>query len=124
MNSKVTLVVRILLALFILLFGVNKFANFMPFPPVPGDGGILMGIYATSGFFGIIGALEIAAGLALLAGKFIPIALTIIIAIMVNAVIFHLLHEPATVMGSIIGLVLSLVLVFGYKDKFGTFLNA
>ncbi|MFT5821278.1 MAG: putative oxidoreductase [Crocinitomix sp.] len=124
MNSKVSLVIRILLAAFVLLFGINKFAHFMSFPPVPGDGGVLMGVYVTSGFFSLIGVLEIIAGLALLAGKFIPIALTVIIAIMVNAVIFHVLHDPATVMGAIIGLVLGLVLVFGYKDKFGTFLNA
>jgi len=50
MNQKVTMVVRILLGVFMLIFGVNKFANFMPFPPIPGDGGTLMGIYVTSGF--------------------------------------------------------------------------
>ncbi len=124
MNSKVTLVIRILLAAFMLLFGINKFAQFMPFPPVPGDGGTLMDIYISSGFMGVVGALEIVAGLALLAGKFIPISLTVIIAIMVNATLFHVFHDPATVMGSVIGLVLGVVLVFAYKDKFGTYLNA
>ncbi|NOQ74645.1 MAG: DoxX family membrane protein [Crocinitomix sp.] len=123
MNSKVKLIIRILLALFVLLFGVNKFAEFMPFPPVPGDGGQLMDIYISSGFMGIVGALEIGAGLALLVGRYIPIALTITIAIMVNAVLFHIFHDPATVGGGVIGLVLALVLLFGYKDKFGTYFN-
>ena len=124
MNSKVTLVIRVLLALFVLLFGINKFAHFMPFPPVPGDGGVLLGIYVTSGFIKIIGAIEIVAGLALLGGKFIPVSLTLIIGVMLNAVLFHLLHEPATSAGAFIGLVLSIVLVYGYKDKFGAFLKA
>ena len=123
MNSKVKLVIRILLALFMLLFGINKFAQFMPFPPVPGDGGTLMDIYISSGFMGVVGALEIVAGLALIVGRYIPIALTIIIAIMVNATLFHVYHDPATIGGSVIGLVLALVLMFGYKEKFGTFFN-
>lgn len=124
MNSTVTTVIRILLAVFMLFFGINKFAQFMAFPPIPGDGGTLMGIYITSGFMAIVGVLEIVCGLALLVGKFIPIALTILIAIMVNAVLFHVFHDMANVAGSVLGLVLSLVLVYAYRDKFGTFLNA
>lgn len=124
MNSKATLIIRILLALFILLFGINKFAHFMPFPPVPEPGGTVMTIYFTSGFLYIVGALEVLAGLMLLVGKYIPISLTILIAIMFNAVLFHVLYDPGTILGSVIGLVLALVLVFGYKDKFGTYFNA
>ncbi len=96
----------------------------MPFPPVPGDGQTVTDIYVSSGFMTLIGILEIVAGLALLVGKFIPISLTIIIAVLFNATVFHILHDPATVGGAIIGLVLSLALVFGYKEKFDTFLQA
>lgn len=124
MNPKITLVVRIVLALFMIMFGLNKFIHFMTFPPVPEPGGTLMGIYFMSGFLTLVGALEVAAGLALLVGKFIPISLTLIIAIMFNAVMFHVLYDPATIMGSLIGLVLALFLVYAYKDKFGTYLSA
>jgi uncharacterized membrane protein YphA (DoxX/SURF4 family) len=130
MNSKVSLVIRVLLALFMIVFGANKLFHFMPQPEMAADtpeqiAGIeLMSIYMASGFMAIVGILELVAGLALLVGKFIPISLTIIIAIMFNALLFHVLHDPATVVGSAVALVLSLVLLFGYKEKFGTYFNA
>lgn len=115
---------RILFGLFCLIFGVNKFANFMPFPTIPGDGGTLMGIYATSGFMKIIGVLEILGGLLLIVGKYVPLALTFLIAIMFNAVIFHALHDMANIGGAIVGLLMGLALVYAYKDRFSSLLSA
>ncbi len=124
MNSKVVMGLRILLGIFILVFGLNKFLNFMPFPPIPGDGGTLMTIYFTSGFLKIIGILEILGGIALIVNKFVPLSLTITTAIMLNAFLFHALHDPANIMGAIIGLVLCLVLVYAYKGRFSDLLSA
>ena len=124
MNPKITMGLRILFGLFCLFFGINKFAGFLEFPPIPGDGGTLMGIYATSGFMKIIGILEILGGLMLIVGKYVPLALTLMIAIMFNAAVFHGLHEPATIAGSLIGLLLGLILVYAYKDRFSSLLSA
>ncbi len=124
MNSTVIMVLRILLGLFLLIFGINKFAGFMEMPAIPGDGGTLMGIYATSGFMSIIGALEIIAGLALLAGKYVPLALTFSVAIMFNAAVFHALHAMGGIGGAVVGLLLSLALVYAYKDRFKSLLSA
>jgi len=123
MNPKITMGIRILFGLFCLIFGLNKFIGFLPFPPIPGDGGTLMGIYATSGFLKIIGILEILGGLALIVGKFVPLALTFMIAIMFNAAIFHLLHDPPNVVGAILGMVLGLILAFAYKERFADLLR-
>ncbi len=116
--------VRILFGLFCLIFGLNKFLNFMPFPPIPGDGGTLMGIYASSGFMKIIGVLEILGGLALISNKFVPLALTFLIAIMFNAILFHALHDPKNIVGAIVGFVLGLILVYAYRDRFKSLLSA
>ncbi len=124
MNPKITMVTRILFGIFVLIFGLNKFLHFIPFPPIPGDGGTLMGIYATSGFLKIIGVLEILGGLALIAGKFVPLSLVFMIAIMFNAAIFHLLHDPPNVVGALIGLGLGLVLAYAYRDRFKGILSA
>lgn len=124
MNPKVTMVIRILLGLYMITFGLNKFMGFIPFPPIEGDGGILMGIYASSGFFKLIGVLELLGGLALLLGKFIPLALTFIIAILFNGAIFHALHAPDGIMGALLGIILGLVLVFAYKDRFAEMFKA
>ncbi len=124
MNSKVTMGLRILFGIFCLVFGLNKFLNFLAFPEIPGDGGTLMGIYFTSGFLKIIGVLEILGGIALLANKFVPLALIIMTAIMFNALLFHALHDPANIAGAVLGYVLSLALVYAHKERFQSLLSA
>lgn len=124
MNAKVVMGVRILFGVFCLIFGLNKFIGFLPFPPIEGDGGTLMGIYATSGFFKLIGVLEIIGGLALLVNKYVPLMLTILIAIMFNAAIFHALHDMAGIGGAVLGLILGLILVYANKERFSDLLSA
>lgn len=124
MNPKITMGLRILFGVFCLVFGLNKFLGFMPFPAIPGDGGTLMGIYATSGFLKIIGVLEILGGLALLFNKFVPLALTILVAIMFNAFLFHALHDMANIGGAVLGLLLGLILVYANKNRFSDLLSA
>lgn len=124
MNAKVTMVLRIFLGLFLFTFGINKFLGFMPFPPIPGDGGILMGIYVSSGFMYLIGILEMAVGIALVSHKFIALALTFGVAILFNATVFHLLHDMGNIMGAAFGLILALVLVYAHKDRFQDLLKA
>jgi len=124
MNGKVTMGLRILFGLFCLLFGINKFANFLPAFDIAGDGGTLIGIYISSGFFILIGVLETLGGLALVVNKFVPLALTILTAIMFNAFVFHLLHDMANIGGAVVGLGLSLVLVFLHRERFSELLSA
>ena len=124
MSSKVKMGLRILFGVFCLIFGINKFAGFMPMPDIPGDGGVLMGIYATSGFMAIIGVLEILGGLALVTNKFVPLALTFLTAVMFNAFVFHLLHDMAGIGGAVLGIGLSLTLVALHKDRFTGLLEA
>jgi len=124
MNPKVTMAIRIIFGVFLLVFGVNKFANFLEFPSIPGDGGELLRIYATSGFLKLIGVLEILGGLALVANKFVPLALTISVGIMFNAAVFHGIHALDGIAGALVGLVLGLVLVYAYRDRFSSLLSA
>ena len=124
MNPKVTMVARYLLAIMMLVFGINKFVGFLEMPPIPGDGGQLMTIYFTSGFMKVIGILEVLGGLALLVGKYIPLATTILVAIMFNATLFHVLHDMGGVAPALVGLVLGLILVAGNKERFSSLLSA
>jgi len=124
MNEKVVMGIRILFGIFCLVFGLNKFLGFIPFPPMEGDAAALMGIYAGSGFFKFIGVLEILGGIALLVGKYVPLALTILTAIMFNAAIFHILHDMGGIGGAALGMILSCVLIYAYKDRFKDLLSA
>ena len=124
MNSKVKMGLRIVLGIFMLTFGLNKFINFMPFPPMGDVANTLMGIYVDSGFIKLIGVLEVVFGLALALGKYIPLALTILIAILFNATLFHAFHNMENIVGALVGLVLAIVLVYVHKDRFKDLLSA
>lgn len=124
MNPKVTMILRLLLGLLMLSFGLDKFFHFLPLPPVPGDGGTLMDIFARSGFLYIIGILETLAGAALLAKRFMPLALTITIAILFNATLLHLAYDPENVIGSLGGMIIGIILIFSNKERFGDFFRA
>lgn len=123
MSAKAGTALRIFLGVFMILFGLDKFLHFIPIPPVIGDGGTLMDIYASSGFLSIIGILQILGGLALIIKKFAPLALTILIAIMFNAIVFHILHNLPDIGGSAFGLLLGLVNVYANKERFSSLLS-
>lgn len=124
MNQTSTKVIRILVGVMMIVFGLNKFLQFMPMEPPTGQMGELMSVLASSPFLAIIGILEVVGGLGLVLNKYVPLSLIIIIAIMINAALFHLFFDPANVVGSLVFLVLSLVLVYAYKDRFNSILSA
>ena len=124
MNEKLTMGVRILFGAFMLIFGINKFLNFIPMPPIEGDGGTLMGIYFTSGFLKIIGVLEVLGGISIIINKYLPLSLIFMIAIMFNALIFHVLHDMAGIGGSAVALAMGLYLVYANKERFNSILTA
>ena len=123
MNPKIGMGARILFGLLCLLFGIDKFVSFIDVPPIPGDGGELMRIYAKSGFLKIIGALEILGGLALLINKFILLAVIILLAIMFNALIIHLLYDPENSIGAIAGLIMGFIIIASKKERFSSLLS-
>jgi putative oxidoreductase len=89
------LISRVLLGLMFLVFGLNGFLNFIPAPPPTGVAGQFIGAMFVSHYLAAVFALEIAAGVLLLANRFVPAALTILAAIIVNIVLFHAFMAPA-----------------------------
>ena len=116
MNSKVTLVIRILLGAFMVFSGSGKLIG--GGTGMTGEMGQLMETLGSS-YLMVIGGFEVVCGLLLTFGKMIPLALTIITAIMFNAVLFHILKNDASQSaGAAVGLILALVLIFlGYKNR-------
>ena len=122
MNSKLTLVLRILLGAFMVFAGSGKFTGAAP--EMTGEMGELMNTLGSQ-FLMIIGGFELVFGLLLVIGKWIPVALTLISAIMLNAVIFHFLKDDvANSIGAVVALILALILIFlGYNDRFKEYLR-
>jgi putative oxidoreductase len=115
----VTTIVRLLLGLAFTVFGLNFFLHFIPQPPPPpGLAGDFVKVFAASGFMYPVGAMQLLSGLLLLIGRFVPLALTILAAIIFNILVFHLTMDPAGVGPGIIVAVLWAFLFWSYRDRF------
>jgi uncharacterized membrane protein YphA (DoxX/SURF4 family) len=123
MNSKVFMVLRILLGIFILVFGFNKFFHFIPMEAPTGDAAAYFGALTSSKTMVLVGIVEIVAGLALILDKFGALFAIILMSISVNALLFHAVLAPGDIAGAIVLLLLNIVVLYGYKDKYKALLN-
>lgn len=125
MNSKVFLVVRILLGLFVLVFGLNKFLNFIPAggempEPVMNYFGAISSTHTIS----LVGIVEVLAGLALILNKYGALMALILMSVSVNAVMFHATLAPEGIGPALGLLILNIVVLVGYKDRYKDLLRA
>ncbi len=123
----VTIIARVLLGLIFVVFGSNAFLHFLPMPPLPkGVTGEYLHAFFVSGYAYVIGGLQVIGGLLLLIGRFVPLGLTILGAIIVNIWIFHILMapEPSGLPPAILVTILELFLVWRYRDAFRALLRA
>ena len=115
----VTIIARLLLGLIFLVFGSNAFLHFLPMPPLPqGSAGLYLRAFFESGYVYVIGALQVIGGLLLLSGRFVPLGLTILGAIIFNILVFHTLMAPEGFPPALVVTVLELFLVWRYRDAF------
>jgi len=115
----VTIIARLLLGLIFLVFGSNAFLHFLPMPPLPqGSAGLYLRAFFESGYVYVIGALQVIGGLLLLIGRFVPLGLTILGAIIFNILVFHTLMAPEGFPPALVVTVLELFLVWRYRDAF------
>ena len=118
MNPKILLVARILLGLFMVVFGANKFAEFIPPPELSGEAGAYFMALTSANVLTVVGVLEIATGLLFLSGRYVGLALIINAPMAFNALLFHLSLDPAGSGGAAVWTVLCIVVFVGIKDKF------
>jgi len=115
----VTIIARLLLGLTFLVFGSNAFLHFLPMPPLPqGSAGLYLRAFFESGYVYVVGALQVIGGLLLLIGRFVPLGLTILGAIIFNILVFHTLMAPEGFPPALVVTVLELFLVWRYRDAF------
>jgi hypothetical protein len=104
-KNRAIVSVRLALGLIFSIFGLNGFLHFLPQPPMSGPpADFAMALAATGYMFPLIKGTEVAAGVLLLANRWVPFALVVLAPVVVNIVLFHLFLAPA-------GLALPLVIV-------------
>lgn len=124
MNSKVSMVIRILLALVLLVFGTNKFFYFLPAPEgMSADAEAYFTALNSVNLFNVIAVVEILTGLALLFNKWGALMALILMSISVNAVLFHVTLDPGNIAAALVVFVLNLLVLYGYKDKYKELLS-
>lgn len=100
-------VARILLGLMFLVFGADKLFHFFPQQPLPpGPAGQFMGALFVTKYLVFVGLCEAVPGVLLLINRFVPLALTILGAVIVNILLTGLLMAHA---GLVPGLVVTLL---------------
>jgi putative oxidoreductase len=120
-----TIIARVLLGLVFVVFGSNAFLQFLPMPPLPqGVAGEYLHAFFASGYIHVIGAFQVLGGLLLLIGRFVPLGLTILGAIIVNIWAFHLLMAPEGLPPAVVVTILELFLVWRYREAFAGILRA
>jgi putative oxidoreductase len=120
-----TIIARILLGLIFVFFGSNGFLHFLPMPPLPqGVTGEYLHAFFASGYVYVISGFQVAGGLLLLIGRFVPLGLTILAAIIVNIWTFHLLMAPEGLPPAVVVTILELFLVWSYRDRFAGILRS
>lgn len=100
---KVTsMIARYLMGAIFVFFGFNHLHAFLPSPPPPhGLAGEYMTAMMASGYLYVVGVCEVASGLLLLIGRFVPLALMVLAAVIFNIeVTGALLASAALPMGT------------------------
>jgi hypothetical protein len=117
--KALTIVVRVILGLAFVVFGVFPFLTFLPQPPPPpGLAGDYVKVFTASHYAQVIGAMQFLSGLTLITGKFIPLGLTVLGAILFNIWAYHVLMDPAGIVPGAVATLLWAFLIWRYRGRF------
>jgi len=126
MKLKATTAARVLLGLVFFGFGLNGFLHFIPLPPAEGAAAVFIGgLVASRYFFPLLFGTYLATGAALLTGRFVPLALTMLAPVIVNIAVMHLFlpSSGAELVLAALVTVLEAVLAWNYRAAFRSLLR-
>ncbi len=90
----------------------------MPMPEMSEDAGTYFGALSSAKTLTLVAIVEIVAGLALIFNRYGTLLAIILISIGVNSVLFHATLDPGGIAGAAVFLILNIVVLIGYKDKY------
>tara|TARA_R110002050_G_scaffold300586_1_gene470630 strand:+ start:3615 stop:3989 length:375 start_codon:yes stop_codon:yes gene_type:complete len=117
--KKAQLIIRILLGIMLVVFGLNKFLQFMPMPPMPEAAGEFMGALVKSGYLmAVVAIVEILAGILLLVNKYQPLTLVVLFPVLLNAFLFHMFLDIAGIGGAAMAIAMNIFLFVANKESY------
>jgi len=126
-NRLLPAVVRYLMGLPLLVFGLNGFFNFIPPPstPMPEGAMAFAGALMNSGYMmQMIAVTLLIVGLLLVVNRFVPLALALFAPFIVNSIAFHIFLERSGLPMAGVFLLLELYLAWAYRAAFRPMLAA
>ena len=111
-------IVRILLGVIFVAFGLNAFLHFLPKPMPPGIAGQFVGAMFQSHYILFVSTIELICGALLLVNRYVPFALTILAPIIVNIIMFLLLLPPVGWQPGVLAAILWIMLFIHYRKYF------
>lgn len=114
------LVSRYLLGLVFVVFGSNKFLEFIPVPKemAPKMGAFFNGLIQSGYLIPLIGLTEVVFGALLLVGIYVPLAAIVLMPVSLNIFLTHVFVDPAGfVMGAAV-LLLNVLIIAGHWPKY------
>ncbi len=119
-----SLIARYLLGLMFLVFGLNGFLHFIPQPPPPpGPAGEFMGALMATHYMVPVFLLQVIPAILLLAGRYVPLALTLLAPVIVNIVLFHSLMAPSGLPMALIVVLLWILTFWSVRSAFAGILQ-
>ena len=115
---------RLFFGLFLFVFGLNRFLQFMPLPPLSEAATNLMQAFIDSGYImTVVAIVQIVCGLLLLFNRFTALALVLIFPILVNAFLFHLFLDFSGIAGATVAIVMNSTLFYLHKENYQSILT-
>ncbi len=120
-----TSIVRVLLGLLFLVFGLNGFLNFMPAPKdLPPDVIVVTTGLMKGGYMTVVAGTEVLVAILLLINRFVPLALALLAPIVVGILTFHIAIALASIVPGVVVLLMELYLAWAYRGAFRPMLQS
>ena len=116
-------IARYLLGIIFLTFGLNGFLHFIPLPPPTGIAGQFLGAIFVSRLYVVLFLLQIVPALLLLANRYVPLALTILGAIVFNILCIHIFMAPAGLPMALLVTILWFLTAWSVRSSFAPILQ-
>lgn len=122
--KQITNIARYLLALMLLVFGLNKFLKFMTMPEMPEQAQAYMAALNSTGIlFPLLGIIYLITAVTLVLNRYAALMLLVLTPITVNILLFHASLAPGGIVPGLILAVLNVLALLHYKEKYAPLLK-
>ncbi len=116
---------RLILGLIFVVFGLNGFFHFIPNPEASEPMTAFMTALSETGYFMIVVKLvEVASGLMILTGRFLPLGLILLAPVSVNILLVHVFLDQTGLPMAIVIILLQVFLAWAHRDSYRDVLQA